>query len=206
MLCAIRYSDNKKVLARDESKSNKPFFCPICSDEAILKKGTVKVHHFAHKPPVTCEYGRGETEKHRMCKMEVFEGLKEHRRFRQVELEKGMGTVRPDISASFLQKLCTSELSGGDSLRLRESPPESSLVHNFCKKLSWYNQDGDEESAGGYEKRYKRYRTPKRGRVVTLSHSFDPMYRKEPWRSKTLIVPESRLLMDTQPVWWGKNT
>lgn len=99
MLCAIRQSDNKKVLARDESKSNKPFFCPICSDEAILKKGTVKVHHFAHKPPVTCEYGRGEAEEHRMCKMEIFEGLKEHRRFRDVELEKGMGTVRPDVSA-----------------------------------------------------------------------------------------------------------
>ena len=87
----------KRFLARDEAKCNQPFFCAECGDEAILKKGTVKIHHFAHRPPVTCEYGRGETEKHRVCKMEIFEGLKEHRRFRQ--LEKGMGTVRPDISA-----------------------------------------------------------------------------------------------------------
>jgi competence protein CoiA len=99
MLCAIRKSDDKKVLASEESKSNRPFYCPRCEDEAILKKGTVKIHHFAHKPPVTCEYGRGETEKHRLCKMAIFEGLKEYQRFRNVELEKGLGTVRPDISA-----------------------------------------------------------------------------------------------------------
>ncbi len=261
MLCAIRASDNKKVLAFDEVRTNRPFFCPRCEDEAILKKGTIKTHHFAHKPPVTCEYGRGETEKHRLCKMEIFEGLKEHPRFRHVELEKGLGTVRPDISAlmgdiRIAIEVQISTLTMDQIVyRTREYAKKGIYllwlpIYNiyldtdryspklwerwvhaayfgriyywiggvqilpyhfgestyYVESRSWYNQDGDEESAGGYEKKYKRYRTPKRGRVVTLSHSFDPRYRQEPWRSKTLVVPEARLLMDTQPIWWQKES
>src|SRR5713226_3238327 len=99
MLSAIRKDDSEKVLAWKEVKSNKPFFCPECIDEVILKKGAVRIHHFAHKPPVTCEYGKGETEEHRRCKMEIYEGLSKHKRFFGCEIEKGMGTVRPDISA-----------------------------------------------------------------------------------------------------------
>lgn len=58
----------------------------------------MKVHHFAHKPPITCEYGSGETERHRECKLTIYEGLRRHRRFREVEIERSMGTVRPDVS------------------------------------------------------------------------------------------------------------
>jgi competence protein CoiA len=99
MLSAIRRSDNKKVLAREEVKNNQPFFCPECNNDTILKKGRIKVHHFAHKPPVTCEYGLGETEQHRRCKMEIYDGLVCHSRFANCEIERGMGTVRPDIYA-----------------------------------------------------------------------------------------------------------
>jgi hypothetical protein len=99
MLSAIRQSDQMKVLACEESKSNRPFFCSRCRDEAILKQGPIKIPHFSHKPPVTCEYGRGESEKHRQCKMAIYNGLKEQRRFREVEIEKNLGTVRPDVSA-----------------------------------------------------------------------------------------------------------
>lgn len=259
MLCAIRASDNKKVLASDEIRTNRPFYCPRCRDEAILKKGSIKIHHFAHRPPVTCEYGKGETEQHRRCKLEIFEGLKEHRRFRQVELEKDMGTVRPDVSALMddtpiaievqisalsMDRIIYRTLEYAkkgiyvlwlpiynidlDSDRYSPTawekwihaayygrvyywidgvqilPYHFSESTHFVETRHWYNQYGDEEAAGGYEKRYKRYRTPMRGRSVTLSQSFDPRYRRDPWRSKTLFVPESRLLIDTQPNWWKK--
>ena len=98
MLCAIRQRDRHKVAAWDQQKSDGPFSCPLCVEETILKKGTMKVHHFAHKPPITCEYGRGETEQHRECKLTIFEGLRGHQRFRDVEIERSMGTVRPDVS------------------------------------------------------------------------------------------------------------
>jgi competence protein CoiA len=98
MLCAIRQRDSRKVLALDQQKSDGPFSCPLCVEQTVLKKGTRKVHHFAHKPPVTCDYGRGETEQHRECKLTIYEGLRRHRRFRDVEIERSMGTVRPDVS------------------------------------------------------------------------------------------------------------
>jgi competence protein CoiA len=98
MLCAIRQGDRQKVAAWDQQKSDGPFSCPLCIEETILKKGTMMVHHFAHKPPITCEYGRGETERHLECKLTIYDALRGHRRFRDVEIERSMGTVRPDVS------------------------------------------------------------------------------------------------------------
>src|SRR6185369_16980461 len=98
MLCAIRQRDSQKVVAWDQQKSDGPFSCPLCVAETILRKGTMKVHHFAHKPPLTCEYGRGETECHRECKTAIYEALRRHRGFRDVEIERSVGTVRPDVS------------------------------------------------------------------------------------------------------------
>ena len=98
MLCAIRKGDGKKVVAWQQEKSDGPFTCPCCAEETILKKGTIKVHHFAHKSPIVCEYGRGETEEHRLCKLAIYEGLRQHSRFRDVQIERGLGTVRPDVS------------------------------------------------------------------------------------------------------------
>src|SRR5215475_8649739 len=97
-LDSTRFKYRQNVAASDQWKSDGPFSCPLCVEETILKKGTMKVHHFAHKPPITCEYGRGETEQHRECKLTIYEGLRRHRRFRDVDIEKSMGTVRPDVS------------------------------------------------------------------------------------------------------------
>jgi competence CoiA-like predicted nuclease len=74
MLCAVRQKDRQKVAAWDQHKSDGPFSCPVCVEETILKKGTMKVHHFTHKPPITCEYGTGETERHRECKLTITKG------------------------------------------------------------------------------------------------------------------------------------
>ena len=217
----------------------------------------MKIHHFAHKPPVTCEYGGGETEKHRQCKMAIYEGLKGLKRFQNVEVERGMGTVRPDVSAymdgiriaievqistltmqqiisrtieytkkgiyvlwlgiyhhglvidRFSPKLWERWVHAAYFGRVYYWVGELEIVpyhfgecHHYVEPRSWYTEDGDEESAGGYEKRYTRFKTPKNGRVVSLSDSFVPKYRDDPWRSKTLTIPESRLLMDTQRIWW----
>jgi hypothetical protein len=54
----------------------------------------------------------------------------------------------------------------------------------------------------GYKKLYKRFKTLSPGSLVDLASDFIPRHRVDPWRSKTLIVPESRLLLDRQPVWW----
>jgi len=101
MLVAERDSDKRQVIAADESKVNGPWCCPAvdCRQRVALKKGQIKVHHFAHYPPVSCEYGLGETELHRRCKTEIYQSLLADSRVKKCALERNLGSVRPDISA-----------------------------------------------------------------------------------------------------------
>lgn len=45
------------------------YTCQNCQNIVILKKGRIKVHHFAHKPPVNCSWGKGETTAHMEAKL-----------------------------------------------------------------------------------------------------------------------------------------
>ncbi len=74
MLCAYTSSE-EKVIAKQTEKNKKPFFCPECLLEVILKKGNINIHHFAHKPGSECSYGEGESEEHMRIKMELYELL-----------------------------------------------------------------------------------------------------------------------------------
>lgn len=97
MITSIRSSDGQKVIARDSYKQEGPFFCAQCQSEVVIHKGLVKVHHFAHKPPVTCQYGQGESEYHRKCKQEIFDCLVNAGGIVCCELERNLGKVVPDI-------------------------------------------------------------------------------------------------------------
>ena len=97
MLTSIRQSDSCKVYAKDADKSAAPFECPVCGGETILRKGRFKIHHFAHKPPVFCAYGKGESEAHRNCKQSIFEALKVSPSITECELEKNFGRVVSDV-------------------------------------------------------------------------------------------------------------
>jgi competence protein CoiA len=99
MLCAKRTSDGHSVIARSESRSNAPFNCPECSNEVILRKGMIRIHHFAHKPPFTCSYGAGETDAHRRCKIAIYDALLQAPNVRKPGLERSLMTVRPDVRA-----------------------------------------------------------------------------------------------------------
>jgi competence protein CoiA len=99
MLCAVLQSDNETVTAFSVSKDKAPFLCPECKEIVILRKGRKRIHHFAHKPPVTCQYGAGETEAHRLCKVAIYENLVTKTNVRNPALERYMKTVRPDVSA-----------------------------------------------------------------------------------------------------------
>lgn len=99
MLCAIRQSDKVTVTAHSQPKSSAPFACPVCADTVVLRKGTQRIHHFAHKPPVSCTYGVGETEAHRRCKSAIYENFLRTTNVKNAALERYLTTVRPDISA-----------------------------------------------------------------------------------------------------------
>ncbi|MBK8943783.1 MAG: competence protein CoiA [Ignavibacteriae bacterium] len=97
MLTAEIKSNSQKVVATSANKNDKPFICPECKKDVTLKKGKIVAHHFAHKPPVNCEYGKGETEEHRNAKLTLYEELKKNTSFTVCELEHSLGTVRPNI-------------------------------------------------------------------------------------------------------------
>lgn len=88
----------ERVLARDVEKSAGPFECPACGDEMILRKGTKRVHHFAHKPPVTCIYGMGETAAHLNAKLQLYDALSNDPGVEWVKLEESLEDgQRPDL-------------------------------------------------------------------------------------------------------------
>lgn len=99
MLCGKRDMDNKKVFAAESIKTDGPFSCLGCGVALVLKKGNIKIHHFAHKPPYTCARGEGETEEHRRCKQAIYFELLNQDNVSKVELEYDLGTAIADVYA-----------------------------------------------------------------------------------------------------------
>ena len=98
MLTAFSDS-NPSCYAWVSQKSEGPFYCKKCNIEVILKKGLIKQHHFAHKPPKQCMFGYGESDIHYKAKKGIFEGLLAHANCTYCELEKPIGDVIPDVFA-----------------------------------------------------------------------------------------------------------
>ncbi len=103
MLSARRKSDGQTVAAYFESARNGPFSCLDCNEEVILKTGRHRINHFAHVNPRACRFATGESDAHRLCKMEIYEALLREPTVRNAALERPLGTVRPDVSAYFNQ-------------------------------------------------------------------------------------------------------
>ena len=92
-------SSNQKVIARHVTKEHGPFHCAGCKHELILRKGKIKVHHFAHKPPFDCVRGKGETEAHRKCKESIYQALSNRSNVSHLDIEVDFGNVVADIYA-----------------------------------------------------------------------------------------------------------
>ncbi len=99
MLTAIRERDGQKLGAWEADKRDRPFICFCCQRVVTLRQGSVIAPHFAHLPPVVCEYGTGESAAHRQCKLAIYDSLAADPRVTKCELERNLGTVRPDVSA-----------------------------------------------------------------------------------------------------------
>ncbi len=99
MLSARRNSDGETVLAYFESSRNGPFACLTCNEEVILKTGRQRVDHFAHANPIACKFATGESDKHRQCKMEIYEALLREPHVVNPVLERPFELFRPDVFA-----------------------------------------------------------------------------------------------------------
>lgn len=256
MLCGIRASDNQKVFARDSEKLEGPFACPKCKYELVLKKGLIKVHHFAHKPPSSCLYGAGETEAHRSCKETIYLELKKLGFVTDLDVEANLVSVVADIYCKINNvpvaiEIQRSNLSVNEIItrtikyerlgisvlwlalyndKLKEERYSPNAWEKWCHaayfgrvyywhsglnivpvhysehklyvdESSWYNEYGEEQSAGGYYRTSKRYKTPIAGNVLNLSSAFHPSYRPA-WSGGTVQIPNCRIYLDKLPNWW----
>jgi competence protein CoiA len=99
MLTAKRHPALPPVLARDAQKTEAPFSCPSCGEEVVLHKGNIKIHHFQHKPPVTCYRGEGESQLHYSIKLAIYDALRLEPNVTDVEVEKDLGIATADVFA-----------------------------------------------------------------------------------------------------------
>lgn len=97
MLTAMH--NGKIIIARDAQKPG-IFTCPECGEPVTLRKGSVKIHHFAHRGTTSCGYGKGESELHMDLKMQVYDSLRTHPDVTEIALEAAVGKVRPDVLAT----------------------------------------------------------------------------------------------------------
>jgi len=58
---------------KDENGKKNEWTCPVCESRADLKKGDIKVHHFAHRVKKSCSYFEhpGESDLHKAAKEEI---------------------------------------------------------------------------------------------------------------------------------------
>lgn len=56
----------------DERLKGKTFYCPVCHEPLILKKGTKRKHHFAHYQKTTCDHTYGESLYHYYGKKRLY--------------------------------------------------------------------------------------------------------------------------------------
>lgn len=95
----VAFNINKeKVYSFESEKGQGPYLCPYCSESLVLKKGTKKIHHFAHQAKSDCPH-ENESLEHMTIKLEIFKNLKNSPVVTNLELEKYLGENRPDIYA-----------------------------------------------------------------------------------------------------------
>jgi len=99
MLAALQESDGVKVLAVDVKKGDGPFTCPGCQGFVTLRKGSIKIHHFAHTSDSSCGYGKGESAEHMSAKLEIYEAIRHEHNVSNAEVEKYFDGSRADIYA-----------------------------------------------------------------------------------------------------------
>lgn len=255
MLTAIRESDFAKVVAKWSERSEGPFLCPGCRREVSLRKGNIKAHHFAHKPPIVCKRGVGESEQHLQIKLEIFEALQAESNVTDLELERDFGISVADVYAKISGipvaiEIQRSTLSANEinsrtrnyhqlgvfvlwialpSVALKSEKYSPSAWEKWCHATyfgrvyywehgqnltpvhfdqysisvpysSWY-ENGSEQSAGGYDKRSKRWRTPRLGKPIRISVDFRPSARPA-WSGGTVVVPDCSVYVDRLLKWW----
>jgi competence protein CoiA len=140
MLTAIG-DDGIPRLALEAAREDGPFSCAECGQELVLRKGTVRVHHFAHRRPFACAYGSGETLEHLRAKREIFDELRRSPRVSELAVEEALrerGIVaRPDVRFVLDAKICVAVEFQRTSLDIREIARRTAAYRALDVHVLW---------------------------------------------------------------------
>lgn len=92
-----------EIATRDDS-----FVCPNCTRQVILKRGEIRIAHFAHRPAEGCEWSVGETLEHLSAKKIMCDTMRQ--RGLKAEVEFPVLNRRADVAVWFGDKLGVIEL------------------------------------------------------------------------------------------------
>jgi len=88
-----------ELQADDAHLEDGPFHCPSCHTEVILKQGPIKAAHFAHRPDADSSFaGPEESVEHQLAKQEIYQALLHVPGVSEVQVERNLQEVRPDVS------------------------------------------------------------------------------------------------------------
>lgn len=244
-----------------------PFYCPVCYSDAVLRKCTEKIDHYAHKSRLSPVLGPKETALHAACKEEIRAQLanrfpdgkwasereipenKEHKipllrpdvsgrigdhrvvvevqasaltipkivKRTQAYAKRGICILwvvplheplghlpfRPRLYERYLHSIYYGRVYywwAGQGVTL--TPVHYGPAKRHIEYREWY-EDGEEQSAGGYEATYKTIKTPIYGAPLNLSTDFTleerGAFTPENERKE---VPACRLWQDRLSPWW----
>lgn len=91
--------DNKRIEAWNANKGPE-YFCPECRKRVNLKKGKIRISHFAHIPPTNCAWAKGETLAHLTAKKDFADEFR--RRGVRCEIEFTLETLPGDRRADVM--------------------------------------------------------------------------------------------------------
>lgn len=90
--------NESRVVSLECKDRNLDYRCPMCGEKVILKKGKVKIAHFAHEAHSACE-ASGETLEHLKAKAWIYQNAKKDRYVDIVEAEcSRFEGIRPDVA------------------------------------------------------------------------------------------------------------
>lgn len=121
--------------------------------------------------------------------------------------ELGNESFRPRLFERFLHTMYYGKVyywyKGNGSKLI---PVHFGTAERWIEESVWYNEAGEEQITGGYEKPYLRVKKPEYGKTIDLLTDFKFDDRKEfALENEQLSAPKSKIYVDKIPNWWTEE-
>jgi competence protein CoiA len=82
-------------------------------------------------------------------------------------------------------------------------PVHFGTAERWIQETTWFDENGEEQTAGGYDKPFLRVKKPEFGKTIDLTTDFKFDDRKAfELENDKLSAPKSKIFMDKNKVWW----